>query len=225
MVSAVRRHLNDVHLYVWQEHQHRKDSSMTASALHHCFTDCLRGRLHNATQLRLFSDSCYGQNKNMNVLSMLLALRKAYFLHLTINFTFPIRGHSFLPADRMFGRIEQELRRKDTILLPSDYHAVLRSHGTLLIYGDVWKAQDFKAATSRLTKTTRSFKISEARVLIRGNELGFILSRPGEFCNHSILKRGKKWDQFKPSELPMISTVKPAKKTNVLSLSPGRRWR
>ena len=34
----------------------------------------------------------------------------------------------------------------------------------------------------------------------------------GKFCNHSILKRGKKWDQFKPSELPTISTVKPAKK-------------
>ena len=70
------------------------------------------------------------------VLSMLFALRKAYFPHLTINFTFPIRGHSFLPADRVFGRIEQDLRRKDTILLLSDYHAVLRSHGALLIYGD-----------------------------------------------------------------------------------------
>ena len=119
---------------------------------------------------------------------MLFALRKAYFPHLTINFTFPIRGHSFLPADRVFGRIEQDLRRKDTILLPSDYHAVLRSHGTLLIYGDDWKAQDFKATTSRLTKTTRSFKISEARVLeICGNELGFKSSYHGEFCNHSIL--------------------------------------
>ena len=213
---------NDVHLYVWQEHQNRKDSNMIASALHHCFTVCLRGRLRNATQLRLFSDSCYGQNKNMNVLSMLFALRKAYFPHLAINFTFPIRGHSFLPADRVFGRIEQDLRRKDTILLPSDYHAVLRSHGTLLIYGDDWKAQDFKAATSRLTKTTRSFKISEARVLeIRGNELGFKSSYHGEFCNHPILKRGKKWDQFKPSELPMISTVKAAKKTDVLSLLDG----
>ena len=109
----------------------------------------------------------------------------------------------------MLGRIEQDLCRKDTILLLSDYH---RSHGTLLIYGDDWKAQDFKAATSRLTKTTQSFKISEARILeIRGNELGIKLSYHGEFCNHSIIKQGKKWDQFKPSELPMISTVKPAK--------------
>ena len=33
--------------------------------------------------------------------------------------------------------------------------------------------------------------------------------------------RGKKWDQFKPSELPMISIVKPAKKTDVLSLLDG----
>ena len=41
------------------------------------------------------------------------------------------------------------------------------------------------------------------------------------FCNHSILKRGKKWDQFKPSELPMTSIVKPAAKTDVLSLLDG----
>ena len=33
--------------------------------------------------------------------------------------------------------------------------------------------------------------------------------------------RGKKWDQFKPSELPMISIVKPVKKTDVLSLLDG----
>ena len=34
---------------------------------------------------------------------------------------------------------------------------------------------------------------------IRGSELGFKSSFHGEFCNHSILKRGKKWVQFKPS--------------------------
>ena len=50
---------------------------------------------------------------------------------------------------------------------------------------------------------------------IRGSELGFKSSCHAEFCNHSILKRGKKWVQFKPSG------KKAAKRTDVLSLLDG----
>ena len=45
----------------------------------------------------VFSDSCYGQNKNINVLSMLSAKREQKFKDLKIYYTFPICGHSFLP--------------------------------------------------------------------------------------------------------------------------------
>ena len=50
---------------------------------------------------------------------------------------------------------------------------------------------------------------------IRGSELGFKSSYHGEFCNHSMLKRGKKWVQFKPSG------KKSVKRTDVLSLLDG----
>ena len=67
---------DDVHLYVWMEHENKKDSNMISSDL----ADCLRVRLNReartAYRLRLFSDSCFGQNKNMNVIFMLQALRK-----------------------------------------------------------------------------------------------------------------------------------------------------
>ena len=67
----------DVTLYVWMEHQNRKDSDMILSALWHFFNHgAMPGLLRDKKKLRLFSDSCYGQNKNINLLSMLFALRK-----------------------------------------------------------------------------------------------------------------------------------------------------
>ena len=71
----------------------------------------------------------------MDVLSMLFALRKVRYPNLRIEFTFPTRSHSCLPADRVFGRIDQELQQKDSTLLPEEYFTVLRNHGTLLRYG------------------------------------------------------------------------------------------
>ena len=67
----------DVTLYVWMEHQNRKDSDMILSAVWHFFNHgAMPGLLRDKKKLRLFSDSCYGQNKNINLLSMLFALRK-----------------------------------------------------------------------------------------------------------------------------------------------------
>ena len=78
----------DVHLYVWQENENRKDSNMVASALNNCLRHCLL-MLNDAGSLRLFSDSCFGQNKNMNMLAMLFALRKQCFPRINIKYVFP----------------------------------------------------------------------------------------------------------------------------------------
>ncbi len=71
--------VDDVHLYTWMEHENRKGSNMTASALDHCLRQQLSGVVHHTQRLRLFSDSCFGQNKNINLLSMLFALMKEAF--------------------------------------------------------------------------------------------------------------------------------------------------
>lgn len=39
-----------------------------------------------------------------------------------------------------------------------------------------------------------------------------------DFCYHSVLKRGQNWANFKPSQLPNVSTVKDAKRKDVLNL-------
>ena len=138
---------------------------------------------------------------------------------MTIEYTFPIRGHSFLPADRVFGRIEQEIRRRDTILLPQEYINILRNHGNVHVYGTNWQCRDYKAAARLHCKFTRSFKISDGRVLkIDGKTLGHKRFFSQEFTHHNILKRGKSWDTFDPHLMPMINCVNDAKRSDVLKL-------
>ncbi|KAG5285826.1 hypothetical protein AALO_G00007910 [Alosa alosa] len=155
---------DDVHLYVWQENEASKDSNMIASALNDCLKVQLQGKVSRSRGLRLFSDSCFGQNKNMSMVSMLMELRQL-FPNLGIEHTFPVRGHSYLPADRVFGRIEQKIRKMDTILLPQEYHAILQQFGNVHVYGTDWDVFDYREASKDYVKAQRSFKISEARML------------------------------------------------------------
>ncbi len=208
----------DVHLYVWQENESSKDSNMIASALSDCLKVRLQDKVGRSRGLRLFSDSCFGQNKNMNMVSMLMELHQ-FFPNLGIEHTFPVRGHSFLPADRVFGRIEQKIRKIDTILLPQEYHDILQQFGHVHVYGTDWEAFDYRSATKECVKAQKSFKISEARMLdLSTNKVGLKTAYNGEFCFHSALKRGKRWAHLKPELLPKWTSVKAAKKRDVLAL-------
>ncbi|GFN97111.1 transposase [Plakobranchus ocellatus] len=122
----------DIHLFTWLGSQNRKDSNMMA--LRSFLLSSARDELMHRTELRLFLDSCYGQNKKMNMMTMLLALKNQEYRHLRISDTFPVRGHNFLPADRVFRRIEQDIRRTPTILLPEEYYDIFRRHGNLHCY-------------------------------------------------------------------------------------------
>ena len=62
-------------------------------------------------------------------------------------------------------------------------------------------------------KAQRSFKLSEARMLeLKNDKVGFKAVYNSEYCYRSVLKRGKKWANFKPSQFPNESTVKEAKR-------------
>lgn len=66
--------------------------------------------LNGIRKIHLFADGCGCQNKNSHIMHLLM-----YWLHNEspdnieeIEITFPVRGHSYLPADRVFGRVEKE---------------------------------------------------------------------------------------------------------------------
>ena len=45
-----------------------------------------------------------------------------------INHIIPVRGHSYMPPDRVFGRIEKELNKKETIISPQEYYTVFEKY-------------------------------------------------------------------------------------------------
>lgn len=139
--------------YVWTEDQAKRGALEVGSAL----LDYLR-KVNNYPKdcktLRLFSDGCAGQNKNCHIIHLL-----SYWLYNeapetldTILLVFPVRGHSYLPADRVFGRVEKELRKKSTILNKEDYEKVYEKHGTVRKCGEDYKLYNIKALTKNMKK-------------------------------------------------------------------------
>lgn len=50
-----------------------------------------------------------------------------------IKFVFPIKGHSYMPPHRVFGRIKREVRRKEIIQSPQGYCEIIRKFGRLKV--------------------------------------------------------------------------------------------
>ncbi|KAE9525019.1 hypothetical protein AGLY_015069 [Aphis glycines] len=75
----------------------------------------------NFTRIRLVSDGCAVQNKNSSIVAMVHAwlLSDKAPQHIEeVEVDFSITGHSFLPADRVFGIIEKKLLKFETIAKP-----------------------------------------------------------------------------------------------------------
>ena len=93
--------MNSVVLNCWPQSTAGKGSDEDIS----CLDRNLTSLPNEVTTLFLYSDGCPGQNKNINVVHYLFTLVKlGRFEH--IQHHFPVRGHSFLPNDRDFGRTE-----------------------------------------------------------------------------------------------------------------------
>ena len=93
---------------------------------------------------------------------------------------------------------------------PEEYYKLLQAHGN--VYDIDWQAFDFKSKTQALLKSQRLFKLSEAwMLLLNSDQIGFKTTYASGYCYHSVLKRGKRWADFKPTQLPMVSTVKEEK--------------
>ncbi|CAG5016854.1 unnamed protein product [Parnassius apollo] len=128
--------------YCWSEEQAGKGSTEISSALLHFL---LNTDFQSHTILRLFSDGCISQNKNNIVIRTIM-----YYLQTTrtsikeIHMHFPTRGHSFLPADRVFGRAEKLLRNKPTIIAKEEYIEIFKELGQLYSLGQDWELKDTK---------------------------------------------------------------------------------
>lgn len=192
-------HLDEstVFSYVWMEHEFAKGANQIASAVYH------RLKATDFTQykkIKLCSDGCGGQNRNSIVLGMVI-----WFLQeiapkniLEIELVFPVTGHSFLPSDRVFGRIEKELKKIPVITDPETYVTIFKEHSTVTKLADI-EVLDWKEASQKSLKSTGSWhiKFNEAkRFILRRKKNGTVLVQGEKFYNTDL---GTAKHVFKPS--------------------------
>ena len=157
---------------------------MIASALRDVLVTVSKHELMTGTGLRLLSDSCHGQNKNTNVLSMLTAFRKQQCPHLTITNVFPVDTAFCLLTvfsdglNRTFGNNLQSSSQRNAV------HRHLQD----------WQSYGFRSAATRSIKATKPCKISTVKVLeIRGSCVGMKDTYSADVTTYSILEKGQNW--------------------------------
>ncbi|XP_026724798.1 uncharacterized protein LOC113491826 [Trichoplusia ni] len=180
--SKAKLNKNNIHSYYWDESSHCKGSNEIISAVY----DFLKNFEFGDTIkiLRIVSDGCAGQNKNTGMIAMLgkWLYTEAPTNIKKIELIFPVVGHSFIPPDRLFARIEKTLKTKEVIISPSEYAAVLKQNGMCKDLASIpvfdWKKSYesiIKPTTSwhfQFMKTKRFFitRTKTENILVQGEE-------------------------------------------------------
>lgn len=137
--------------YIWTEDQSGRGATEIGSAL----LDYLKSLdLTGIIEIRLFCDGCGGQNKNSHIIHMLMFWLLKYSPDNLIGLiiTYPVRGHSFLPTDRVFGRMEKIFRKTPTIVSKEEYVGYYSEVGNVKVLEADWKIFDIKELLDYLNK-------------------------------------------------------------------------
>ncbi len=227
---------NNVKLYTWTENEGKKSSNEIASVIFH---ELQLADLALFKSIRLVADGCPGQNKNVNVFTMCAKWLVTYAPPQIeeIQLIFPMTGHSFLPADRVFGLIERSLKKKTTIVKKEEYHEVFQRFGTVHEMGREWQSQDWKTLAQQNTKSAAQlhFKISTCRRIILGKtKRGGVHNRGETIYNWDgglskpFQKKNSHLQAAKISMIPIGVPVKAEKLADVQKLLAkhfGDEWR
>lgn len=223
--------------YIWTEDQASRGATEIGSALF----DYLKSlELTGIAQIRLFCDGCGGQNKNSHIIHMLIfwLLRYSPDNVTEIVITYPVRGHSFMPADRVFGRVEKVLRKNPTILSKEDYVSYYLKAGNVKLLGKDWKIFDIKELQNYLNKIAGisdlkrisiqkkpTHKTGEIKILIACFQ-HYRFEAQSEVCK-PVFKRGKTLKHFSLSEVQLRDNIPQKKIQSVKQLMEkqfGKEW-
>lgn len=230
---------NNTIIYTWTEDVLPKASNEIASAVFHCLNTIFVNPQHNITQIRLVADGCSGQNKNQSVLGMAAKWLQDYAPEYIkgLEIVFPVVGHSFLPPDRVFAKIEKEIKRLEVITSPDGYYEIFNNHGTVYYLGLDVKVYDWKKSTAEVLKTTSnmhfSIKKSKRFSLKRTHDNQNIYVRAEESYQNTlnkyqnICKVKKNVSSINPDMEKLYVDVKPEKLNDVKKLLIthfGEQW-
>lgn len=134
----------DPWFYTWDETIAKRGPTEIGSAVYDYLSSMNID--NNVDTIRLFCDGCGGQNKNNHIIHSLMQwlYSKSPAQVKEIHIFFPVRGHSFLPADRVFGRLEKELRKIPVITTKDGYHDIFKNHGNVRLLGNDWQLLEIK---------------------------------------------------------------------------------
>ncbi len=214
----------DAKLYTWMEHESGKGSNEICSALNH-FLQTIKKRAvaGRYKRLALFCDSCPGQNKNNTLLIFLLRYvnsRLNIFEEVTV--TYPVRGHSYMTPDRVFGRIEKQIKKHQVLATPQSYHEIFSKHGVVKLYGTHWQTYDHHSLSKQMLRSVTNVPMRETKIWkFQRNQRVFwaSLTYCGNFQRYEVLKKNiRLLETFKPKLLPRITHVSSLKKNDVEEL-------
>jgi len=142
-----------------------------------------------------------------------------------------VRGHSFIPPDRVFGKIEKRVKKSVTIKTPAGYHHIFKHFGRVKVLKKHWTLYNFREwAKQFLTEKLGDIKIRNSRVwTLRRNkrEIGISYLYAGTPEWYNILKPDAKFQGIQPPPLKMQTHVTKLKKADVefllksVSLNPS----
>lgn len=211
--------------FTWTENQAKRGCTEVGSALLYYLRSL---DLKDCGTLRLFCDGCGGQNKNSYIIHTLSYwLRESPSELKNIIVHFPVRGHSFLPADRAFGRVEKILKKEETIISSEEYNKIYSEVGNVKVLGRDWCLFDIKSITEGIYNKIPGIKnmkrIEIRKCHIRNNvTIKYKGSEYFRFENNesfqSLVKRGKKEQTFQLKEKDLGNEITKEKKENVKQL-------
>lgn len=108
--------------YLYHEGQAGKGPNEVCSFI----LDYIKSSLKNVEHLHIFSDGCFGQNKNHCLLRLMNAFVSSKKFQ-SVQQYFPVRGHSFLPCDRDFAMVKKKLRKCDRVFTLKQYAELILS--------------------------------------------------------------------------------------------------
>ena len=176
--------------YTWLESQSGRGSNEICSAVVH-YLDLLKNNVSNRstdkTILQLFMDGCGGQNKNNIVVSGIATWLKSQDDYEEYHLIYPVRGHtcSFLPCDRLFGRISQYPKKKETLLTPTEFQAAFSKFTDAVnVLGKDWIVRDFKSAQIKYFKPINQLQKMKRIILFKDDDQ--VMARAEPFYRSNV---------------------------------------
>lgn len=225
----------NVFIFTWTEDERPKGSNEIASAIFYLLTSV---DLHGIDTIRLMADGCGGQNKNSTFIGMCLKWFETEAPNMLgqIEIIFPITGHSFLPADRVFAKIEKEIKGIEVILNPDQYINIFENYGQVFQLGKSIPVRDWKTYTQRILKPLSQwhfkFNLCKRFILIKHNRnlikiRGEPYYRNDISLEKTVYKRGMSADCIDPVILSASNNLKAVKVKDVKNLLRkhfGENW-